>query len=275
MREDPTRYCIKDGWAYYGDRCLDQADVDCFVIHDERWACDGPHVYEGGRHKRSIDGKTFVYLNVVYVRDEKAVHTCAGIVRGADPKSFEPLDSGYQASDFRYATQLRLGGYGRDAANVFYNDSLDHKAHRLKGADPASFVSLGNGYGRDRHTVFLYGVPLPRVTSARWTHFGRGYSIDHEHAYYGAKILDGVDPSKLAVCCLSTTGRYATDGNRFFNNDQEITLKQFYDEIEEYPDTVQIIVGRWWPGVPERMRKAADAKAKVRFPPKKQSRSRK
>jgi hypothetical protein len=268
MREPPTRYCVEDDWAYYGDRCLDHADVENFVIHDERWASDGTRVYEGGREKRGIDGESFVHLNVVYGKDRKAAHTAAGPIKGSDPATFETLDSGYQARENRYASQLHCGGYARDKKRVYYNDTLDHRAHPLRGADPASFVSLGNGYGRDRKAVYLHGVPLPKADPARWTLLARGYSIDRDRAYYGAKLLEGVDPGKLFACHLRTTGRYASDGERFFWNDMVISPAKFYETIEEYPDTVAIIMGRWWPKSPAHMKKAGEELAARRYPPK-------
>ncbi len=260
MREEKIRYSIEDGEAYWGERWLKGADVSTFMFHDERWAHDAKHVWEGGAEKRSIDASTFKYLNVVYSRDAKQVHTCAGPVKGADASSFEPLDSGYQVETWRYATNLRQGGYGRDARRVYYNEDLNYKAHQLKGADAKSFASFGNGYGRDDSAIYCRGFRLPGADLSSWLYVGRGYSLDRNAVFYGSKPIDGVNPDRFAVCHLPTTGRYATDGERYFSNDDVVAPKVFYEAVASFHEDVGVIVERWWPGTAKSRGKVSTTK---------------
>lgn len=65
-------------------------------------------LYAGWVWLEKLNPNTIVYLDQNYIKDDKYVYSYAGIIEGADAKSFQVLDK----------------GYSKDKNNVYFNGEL-------------------------------------------------------------------------------------------------------------------------------------------------------
>lgn len=74
--------------------------------------------------------------------------------------------------------------YGRDRKGVFFH------ARRIPGADPGSYTFLDGNYARDRSAVFAFAKRLsPRVNEFRL--LGGGYATDGRRYFFQDQVLEG------------------------------------------------------------------------------------
>ena len=118
-----------------------------------------------------------------YAKDSRYVYYAGQTVAGADPTTFVPVDNGGTYSYYygRDARHLYEGTstmpvidpqtvqilwypiyegcspsiYIKDARAVYYIDFSTHSYTSVQGADPATFKSLINDYGRDKNGIWL------------------------------------------------------------------------------------------------------------------------
>lgn len=235
-----TKYTIRDGAVYWRRRPVKHADAGTFQPLGGAWGADRESVFVQDRRKK-IDRSTFRYLNPVFVLDCDAVYDWIGPIKNADPVSFDMLDPGIEAR-FRILQETCRCGYGRDKDHVFYHYQMVGRATAVRGADPATFRSLRNGYGMDYASVFFGKDRLKNSHPRSWVHLGRGYSADRERVFYYERELLGVDRTAFTVVGLPTYGNYATDGKRWFQNDVEVTAKQFLEGVEQSIE----VYGKWF-----------------------------
>jgi hypothetical protein len=238
------QYTIREGVVYWRHHPINDADPVTFQALGGNWGVDCKAVF-GQNKKKKIDRTTFRFLNPVFVVDAKAVYDLSGPIKGADPTSFEALDPGIE-TDWDILQETRNRGYGRDRRQVFYDDQMAGRATAIRGADPASFRSFRNGYGMDLESIYYGKARIKNSDPSSWTFLGRCYCADKERIFYCEREMAGVERARFTVIGLPTSGNYATDGKRWFENDVEIPAKDFLDKIE---DTIEIF-GGWFTNNP-------------------------
>ena len=229
-------YKIKDNYVYWGSSKIKDADVDSFIHLGGDWGKDGKSIYCQGSRKK-LDYASFEYLNPVYVKDKNGVYDWEGLIKKADPLTFKVLDSGYHTS-FSIYSQIWIGGYAKDDNQVYYHEQMEGRATAIRGANPTSFISFGNGFGKDNSFVYQEKIKIKKADPDTWAYIGRGYSFDSQRIFY----LDRELPVKVNrgtfTVIYGINGNYATDGTSFFDNDKKIKKDKFLTKIEDQTNVV-------------------------------------
>ena len=160
-----NEYCL---WAkdskcgYYDSTHIEGIDYETFKSAGTFVAKDKNHVYRFGKVLPLADPETFEEIEGGYMKDKdrvwymdsimpdaegksvesswsyawdsKHVWYNGRLLKGADPKTFEVLKSGY---------------YAKDAKHVWYHDEI------VKGADAASFKDDGDMIGHDKNQKYV------------------------------------------------------------------------------------------------------------------------
>ena len=231
LEGDPTTvYWIKDrSTVMFRKYPLRGADTSSFRFYLGCFAKDVRHCYCTSSRLTGANPSTFQALNYTYFKDEAHVWTIGGKLKDADAATFSVCDDGILAEADVVATvpkPLLAFGYAKDKHRVYYY-GLDARNGSVRKADPASFVSLGDGhFGKDDQAVFCGFAPLPRADVASWGKLGGLYSKDIRHVYYTGKLLRGADPSSFLVVDAPHQ-QLARDGHRFFSFGNEIDAQKF------------------------------------------------
>ena len=224
-----SSYRIDSDRVLWKNEVVDGADAESFKPLAGSWARDRRAAYWAGAALEA-DTASFVALNAVFAVDGQTVFDCQGAVIGADPGTFRVLDSGLTASD-RIASDIWARGYGRDSCSVYFHDQLDDEpAAELDNADADSFVSLRNDFGVDSSSVWYRQWQVASADPATWIPLGRGWSIDHERVFYGHEEISDANPQSLTVVHGAYRSNFATDGDRYFANEQEISEADFWQQ---------------------------------------------
>lgn len=123
-------------------------------------------------------------------------------------------DSGFRVQDGKmyYHDQIMEGmlpatcqvldeNYIKDARSVFfvrsYRESRDyftsrkHRVHKIKDADPATFLVLGYAYAKDKNQAYYHGSAFPVRDVVTYTVTDENISKDKVSAYYKQKEIRG------------------------------------------------------------------------------------
>ncbi len=234
-------FYISNGTFCWGAHALKGVDEKTFKAYSNVWGADKNTVFTEWR-PRKIDRATFEFLNPVYVKDKNGVYDYKGQIKDADPVTFECLDSGFYSTEGDVTNSIWVKGYARDVNNVFYHDQMLGSASRISSADPKSFVSLGNNYGRDSNCVYYKKSKLQKADSKKWFYLGHCYSTDQKRIYYMNRIIPDIDVERFCVVTLPTVGNFATDGQIYLNNDKQITPEEFDISINKSISRAKLIV---------------------------------
>lgn len=141
-----------------------------------------------------------------YSRDSKAVYYSGGVVEGADPQSFELLESGFARDSnavYRGVTALPFDRasfeilnehFSRDANRVLYGDVP------VPGADPETFKVRWGMVAQDSKSVFERARRLEELDGAEY--LGGSYFRTSQgiwHVEEGAQLLSDADPKSFEV----------------------------------------------------------------------------
>lgn len=164
------------------------------------WSKDNNSVWWGPFRLRGIDASSFKAMNGLYGKDSSSVWGAYQLVKGADSTSFEVLDPGIQYDGTPpWMPDLHFG-YARDCNHVYFHQSTTGKPTVLKGADPFTFVSFANRYGKDKSAVYLEKGKLPKADPNSWGLLGYGpYSRDKKRVFYLKKEVKGADPDSFKI----------------------------------------------------------------------------
>ena len=119
--------------VYYRYRVLPQADPATFEELEGCYMRDNIHAWYIDSLIPDAEGKT-LQSKWNYAWDSKRVWYNGRLLKGADPKTFEVLESGY---------------YAKDAKTVWYHDEV------VKGADAPSFKDDGEMIGHDKNQRYV------------------------------------------------------------------------------------------------------------------------
>lgn len=172
-------------------------------------------------------------------------------IPSADPKSFQPLDDNYARDGMRawymatyrdsqdYFTSRRLRlvplfqadpaslrvleqRYAADSGQVYY-EGLE-----IRGADPATFEPLTEGFARDKtrgYHQFVYPVPLSHGPTFEVV--GKSYAKDREHVYFVSRRPDGAPHAERVLDADPATFQafpydYAKDASHIYFESQAL-----------------------------------------------------
>lgn len=139
-----------------------------------------------------LNPDTTVYLGRDYIKDDKYVYNYAGIIDGADVKTFEILEKSFY--------------YSKDKAHVFY------RGMEIEGSEPSSFEILDGGYAKDRHNVYYQKKKLEKADVKTFKMLKEGdyiYSKDRKYIYYRENIIKEADRKTFKALNF----KYAKDKN--------------------------------------------------------------
>lgn len=224
-------YAIKNGVVHWGRHPVAQADPATFQHLGGDWGRDARHVFVQAKPKK-IDITTFQYLNPVFVKDGDKAYDWEGAIKGADATTFEVLDPGIFIAE-EIATKSWARGYARDCNAVYFHDQMFGRATAVRGADPATFVSLRNDFGYDSESVWYQKARLQKADPKSWVYLGRLWSMDRERIYYAEREVPGVDRKSFTVVNAPTIGNLASDCERFFDADRPIDEQEFWKRVSE------------------------------------------
>jgi hypothetical protein len=201
----PLRWCYAKSQThvYYNQRIVEGADPQTFEVLHHLWARDHSRVYLYYHPVAQADAGSFVMLNELFAKDANNIWTLPGIVRDADVATFEVLDQG--------AGNV---GYARDKHNVYFLAQYLGKANIVRNADPATFRSIGNGFGVDQERVFYGRTHLPKARPETWHPLQSFYSCDARRVFYQNAHLKDADARTFEV--LPGEDIWARDRRHYF-----------------------------------------------------------
>lgn len=151
-----------------------------YVKEDGVWSYRQSHGWDGSDTSavRGADPMTFQVIDSIYAKDRRSVYYRGKLLPGADPESFSVV------------SESAGGAIGADRNVVFC------AAERLEGSHPASFALLSDGYAKDANRVYYFCNGVPDADPATFGRVGR-YWQDRAHVYHLGKRVEGLDPRHL------------------------------------------------------------------------------
>lgn len=221
-----TQYWLQNGKIRCGGGSpIRGADPRTFVFYESGFAMDAKWAYQSGRRLAKSNGATFRPLNYCYYTDGQQVWTVGGVVPTTLVDAFRVLDRGYTVMG---SGRKSAQGYATDGENVFY-ESTEGKPSILRGADPATFKSIGDCiYGRDARKVFCRKAALKKADPRTWRPLDEfsHYSRDKARVFYDNRVMPGVDPDELEVIAHESRPLAKTK-DAWFHSDREVTFDEF------------------------------------------------
>jgi hypothetical protein len=167
------------------------------------WMCGKEGCFSGEVENADID--TFVIINDKYAKDNKNVYIRSQIVSGADPDTFEVLSWRYSRDKnfgYHYGEKL-LDSHGNSFEvisdktmgwNDYYakdDQSVYMLGKRIEGADPSSFKILWYVYSQDNYDIYYYENALGADLDTFEFLEGRTYIKDKNAVFFeGERILN-------------------------------------------------------------------------------------
>jgi hypothetical protein len=223
-----TLYWLDEsGGIRYRHYPLKGAHVPTFRWYLGAFAKDQKACYCVNTRLAKADPKTFRMLNYCFAKDSQMVWTTWGRIANADAGTFEACDDGTFVED-NFPSIITPYGYGKDSSVVYYA-SYGDKPTIVKGADPATFVSFGEGrFGKDDRRVYTAGRPIPKADAVTWRPLGKAYSCDAKRVFFQKDPLAGADPASFQVHVAGPNAfRVAKDRSRFYLHNEEITAAAY------------------------------------------------
>ena len=103
--------------------------------------------------------------------------------------------------------------YKNDGKQVTWNtwDIWAGPNSKIVGADPSTFVDLGDGYARDDQHAFLEGDIIKGADGKTFKCLEKRYAIDADHVFHDHTIITSADPKSFMV-----HGWYLTEDKKDF-----------------------------------------------------------
>jgi hypothetical protein len=218
--DDPSAtYYLENGVLVFRGSPVRHADLDTFVFYSSDFAKDARACYCVGRRLARADPATFRPLNYTYATDGERVWCLAGEIKGVNAHRFRVCDDGR----YDLGRSIVPHGYGCDDKAVFFYN-YDGKGHVVRGADPETFESLGDGiFGIDRENVFIDGRRHVRVQRDTWKALGNYYNTDGRAILFGDRVINAADLASFRVL-VSRSGEFAwaRDSQRRYSHGHEL-----------------------------------------------------
>ncbi|MBL7058727.1 DKNYY domain-containing protein [Patescibacteria group bacterium] len=212
-------YSSDGNYIYHKNNIVDGAIVTKFsVLGGTEYATDGSFIYhpqypEGNIGKIELNtesAESFQIIDRVFGKYMDTIYCGSYKLDGADAKTFESISTYYKKDekniytgqcnkldklDVKTAIVIKeemQDAYIKDSSNVYYFDTA------IKGAHPASFITLANGYSKDINFVYYNKIDKESLT------------LDTDPILF--KVLDN---------------GYAQDSNNYYLNGKKINQEEF------------------------------------------------
>ncbi|MFI5260317.1 MAG: DKNYY domain-containing protein [Candidatus Paceibacteria bacterium] len=220
----PAGFEIKSDGVYYHSELLAGVDPKTVQYIGDGYIKDSKNVYNAygaGLPVKGADVNTFVTLSNAYEKDINNVYYLSIIVDGADPKTFQVI-GGFYAKDTKNVYELNRIIAGADLKTavllwsnpkVSQNEYLKDKDSvyldwvKIQNADPATFTYIGNGYSKDKNSVYFAGDGMGPISysivqgsdlATIVPVVGTDYAKDKNHVYYYGKQT-GANPENCTT----------------------------------------------------------------------------
>ena len=182
-----------DGSSVYlkGEKIRGQVDLKSFKPLSENYSKDKNNVWHSLHEIKGADPKTFKVLNYIFSQDKNYIYHFSVKLDDSDYSTFQVLDNGLNNMSINWKSTV---GYAKDKNSVFAISSSTGNASIIKNADPLTFISFGNGYGRDSKSVFYERAKIVGADPLTWRQLSSTYSCDKKSVYYEKKRIKGSDP---------------------------------------------------------------------------------
>ena len=236
-----TKYWKDDKFVYCEGKKIRGANPKTFEVIGDCWAKDDKHAFYAMYILRKSDPVSFVMLNSLYAKDKNYAYSAYGhIIKDVDSDSFEVLDTGIPTEKNFNFKSLRTAGYAKDKNCVFYYLATEGKPTRVKGANPKTFISLGNEYGYDNKNVFCEKKKIQGVNVSSWRYLGWWYSIDSKKVFFRNKIIAHADIESFIL--LEPFDGWAKDKNSYYRNGAVMDKSQYVIDLEKYIENIRWII---------------------------------
>ena len=155
---------------------------------------------------REITDKNFIVLSREFAKDSVNAYYKEKAFQYADVATFEALDDHYakDQSKVYYCDEYREGQN--------YYMTKRQTISELKNVRPASFVSIGYGYGKDNVRAYFEGKSFKVYDVAGLKSINRNFVKDNVHAYINCNAIEASD----GVTFELTDNNYARDINHIY-----------------------------------------------------------
>ena len=196
------------------------------------WSCDDKSVFWACYRLSKIDAATFEPFNELFCRDRSAVYSSAGMpLKDVNPDEFRAFDSGVIDNGAPGVHFPMHQGYGGDSKRVFIHVATYSASPEIKGADPASFVSLGFGYARDKENVYYERNKIKGALADSIHLIGcHGYAADYASVYYEGRPVEGADPNTFALLHTTIAAR---DVHRYYLCGRPATIEEYLKFVRD------------------------------------------
>jgi len=185
------------------------ADAATYRVLNRAWAVDAQAVFLEGKRLKDVDHESFRVLNELYARDEARIFCTAGSTAAvSSPETFEVLDTAEA-----YGLAGNHKSYARDRGAVYYAETFT-PPRILKGADPASFAPLKEGYARDARNLYFEGKPVRGADPAGFEWLAEHYVRTASGVYQGGRKLPEANPREFRP--LDAAGAFWRDDARVY-----------------------------------------------------------
>ena len=271
QRDENSSYAVEDKTIYFNRVAMPDVDLGSFVILNSKYAKDKNRVYSSGEPLPGFDPTTFkilddlsryiadkdhayydgeeiidsdpvtlTYIYERYSKDRTHVFMEAQLIKGADPDSFQVLET--PGGSFEWARDKNSVYYngialdnsvpeyfhpidstfGYDNLNVFYG------IRAINGSDLNTFTVIKSSYpiyAKDKNQVYFGGAvnANPIIQGADPVTFevvGDNYSKDKLHVFYKLSATPA-DPKTITYLGDANGAQYAAD-EKFVYRDGEI-----------------------------------------------------
>lgn len=195
-------FLFRDDALYCSDTPRPDIDLSAFTLFNSSWAKDASHLYR---------------------------YEC------------EPYDAGFDLASFTVLDEN--GDFVKDKNGVWFEGYLGYAGltghNQVEGADPATYIYMGDGIGKDKYRVYNYvyedegykGVDVASLVGAVDPKRAGLWMKDKNQVYWRGNVAEGANPTTFEVM----SDQWGRDGNKLYYTYQYIPTGD--------PDTLQDIDG--------------------------------
>jgi hypothetical protein len=207
-------------------RTVPGAEPKTFEVLLGSYARDANSVFFGSSRSQKIDRATFRVLSVHFGVDAQNAYFSTTPIADADPKSFRVLDSARTPYGSPGPFHFLTAAYVADATRVWF---CSNRISKVKDADPLSFVSLGNRFGRDKERVYFEHTAIVGADLVTWRAWRDKLSADRDNMFFCERKVPGVDRPSIA---LLTAENCFMDRNRVYSNGQAVSVEEYLERLK-------------------------------------------
>jgi hypothetical protein len=208
------------------------ADAATFQHLSGPWSRDQKSVFWSVFRLTKPDPESFVALNPVWGKDRKAAYLSSGKpLVGADASTFRVFDAGVMPTGGPELSHPSQGGFAGDHKRVFFHQCTYPSGWELKKADPATFVSLGHRYARDRTAVFFEQRMVKSADPRSFFVINHFYAADEKSVFYAGRLIKDADPHSF-VLLWDWHGMAARDRNTYYDGGSPVPRSAYVERVQ-------------------------------------------